>query len=118
DDVDVRVGQGGANAGADVIRCHVLVAFRRVYSTCRFENPRRYTGFCMTLGTRVTLVTTTVIASVLAVSGYALLKVRRANLEADLDREAYEIATALRAGIEPVAVRGDALSEMLHRPIR
>ena len=55
----------------------------------------------MTLGTRVTLVTTTVIASVLAVSGYAALKVRRANLEADLGREAHEIATALRAGIEP-----------------
>ena len=72
----------------------------------------------MTLGTRVTLVTTTVIASVLALSGYAALKVRRANLEADLSREAYEIATALRAGIEPVAVKGDALSEMLHRRIR
>ena len=55
----------------------------------------------MTLGTRVTLVTTTVIASVLAVSGYAALKVRRANLEADLGREAHEIAAALRAGIEP-----------------
>jgi signal transduction histidine kinase len=72
----------------------------------------------MTLGTRVTLVTTTVIASVLAVSGYASLKVRRANLEADLGREAFEIATALRAGIEPVAVKGDALSTMLHGRIR
>src|SRR5262245_17012662 len=72
----------------------------------------------MTLGTRVTLVTTTVIASVLAVSGYALLKVRRANLEADLGREAYEIGTALRAGIEPVTVKGAALSEMLHGRIR
>jgi signal transduction histidine kinase len=72
----------------------------------------------MTLGTRVTLVTTTVIASVLAVSAYASLKVRRANLEADLGREAFEIATALRAGIEPVAVKGDALSTMLHGRIR
>jgi signal transduction histidine kinase len=72
----------------------------------------------MTLGTRVTLVTTTVIASVLAVSGYAALKVRRANLEADLGREAYEIALALRAGLEPIAVSGDALSELLHRRIR
>jgi signal transduction histidine kinase len=72
----------------------------------------------MTLGTRVTLVTTTVIASVLAVSGYASLKVRRANLEADLGREAFEIATALRAGIEPVAAKGAALSTMLHGRIR
>ena len=37
----------------------------------------------MTLGTRVTVVTTLVVASVLAGSGYAALKVRRANLEAD-----------------------------------
>jgi signal transduction histidine kinase len=72
----------------------------------------------MTLGTRVTLVTTTVIASVLAVSGYAALKVRRANLEADLGREAHEIAAALRAGIEPVTAKSDALSELLHRRIR
>jgi signal transduction histidine kinase len=63
-------------------------------------------------------VTTSVIASVLAVSGYALLKVRRANLEADLGREAYEIGSALRAGIEPVTVKGEALSEMLHGRIR
>ncbi|HVZ87230.1 MAG TPA: ATP-binding protein [Polyangia bacterium] len=56
----------------------------------------------MTLGTRVTVVTTLLVASVLAGSGYAALKVRRANLEADLDREAHEIATALRAGLEPL----------------
>src|SRR4029078_10234527 len=72
----------------------------------------------MTLGTRVTLVTTTVIASVLAVSGYAALKVRRANLEADLGREAFEIASALRAGIETVNAKGAALSDMLHGRIR
>ncbi len=50
----------------------------------------------MTLGDArsgpVTVVTTLVIASVLAGSGYAALKVRRANLEADLGREAHEIA--------------------------
>ncbi len=56
----------------------------------------------MTLGTRVTVVVTLLVAAVLAGSGYAALKVRRANLEADLDREAHEIATALRAGIEPL----------------
>jgi len=54
----------------------------------------------MTLGTRVTVVTTLLVASVLAGSGYAALKVRRANLEADLDREAHEIATAMRAGAD------------------
>src|SRR6185437_9513503 len=71
---------------------------------------QRYTGRCdelragrsMTLGTRVTVVVTLLVAAVLAGSGYAALKVRRANLEADLDREAHEIATALRAGIEPL----------------
>ncbi len=72
----------------------------------------------MKLGTRVTLVTTTVIASVLAVSTYAALKVRRANLEADLGREAHEIAAALRAGIEPVAGSRDEINEMLRHRIR
>jgi hypothetical protein len=67
----------------------------------------------MTLGTRVTLVTTTVIASVLAVSGYAALKVRRANLEADLDREAHgsrRVARRYRA-----VAAASPLSELLHR---
>jgi signal transduction histidine kinase len=59
-------------------------------------------GRSLTLGTRVTVVVTLLVAAVLAGSGYAALKVRRANLEADLDREAHEIATALRAGIEPL----------------
>jgi signal transduction histidine kinase len=72
----------------------------------------------MRLGTRVTLVTTTVIASVLAVSTYAALKVRRANLEADLGREAHEIAAALRAGIEPVVGSRDDITEMLRHRIR
>ena len=56
----------------------------------------------MKLGTRVTVVMTAMIAMVLAGSGYAALKVRRANLEADLDREAHEIGAALRAGLEPI----------------
>jgi signal transduction histidine kinase len=72
----------------------------------------------MRLGTRVTLVTTTVIASVLAVSTYAALKVRRANLEADLAREAHEIAAALRAGIEPVEGTREEITEMLRHRIR
>jgi signal transduction histidine kinase len=68
----------------------------------------------MTLGTRVTVVTTLLVASVLAGSGYAALKVRRANLEADLDREAHEIATAMRAGIEPLD-RSKAEETLLQR---
>jgi signal transduction histidine kinase len=68
--------------------------------TGRFDELRA--GRSMTLGTRVTVVVTLLVAAVLAGSGYAALKVRRANLEADLDREAHEIATALRAGIEPL----------------
>ena len=68
----------------------------------------------MTLGTRVTVVTTLLVASVLAGSGYAALKVRRANLEADLDREAHEIATALRAGIEPLD-RSTAADTLIQR---
>jgi signal transduction histidine kinase len=68
----------------------------------------------MTLGTRVTVVVTLLVAAVLAGSGYAALKVRRTNLEADLDREAHEIATALRAGIEPLD-RGTAAETLLAR---
>jgi signal transduction histidine kinase len=56
----------------------------------------------MKLGTRVTFVTTGLVAGVLAASGVAALKVRRADLEADLGREAREIAAALRTGLEPL----------------
>jgi signal transduction histidine kinase len=71
----------------------------------------------MTLGARVTVVTTLVIASVLAVTGYAALKVRRANLEADLGREAHEIGAALRAGIEPIDSNREAATETLMRRV-
>jgi signal transduction histidine kinase len=65
----------------------------------------------MTLGTRVTVLATLLVASVLAASGYAALKVRRANLVADLDREAHEIAGALEIGLEPLdpSTAADAL---------
>jgi signal transduction histidine kinase len=56
----------------------------------------------MKLGTRVTVVTTLLVAGVLAASGLAALRVRRADLEADLAREAREIGAALRAGLEPL----------------
>jgi signal transduction histidine kinase len=70
----------------------------------------------MTLGTRVTVVATLLVASVLAVSGYAALKVRRANLQADLDREAHEIGRALQVGLEPVdpATAADTLLRRAH----
>ena len=66
----------------------VLYSTRRY--TGRFDEPG--IGRSMTLGTRVTVVVTLLVAAVLAGSGYAALKVRRANLEADLDREAHELA--------------------------
>jgi signal transduction histidine kinase len=56
----------------------------------------------MRLGMRVTVVTTVLVAAVLAATGWAALRVRRADLEADLSREAREIAAALRAGLEPL----------------
>jgi signal transduction histidine kinase len=56
----------------------------------------------MRLGTRVTVATTVLVAGVLAASGAAALKVRRADLEADLSREAREISAALAAGLEPL----------------
>jgi signal transduction histidine kinase len=56
----------------------------------------------MRVGTRVTVVTTVLVAGVLAASGLAALKVRRADLEADLQREAREIAAALQTGLEPL----------------
>jgi signal transduction histidine kinase len=56
----------------------------------------------MKVGTRVTVVTTVLVAGVLAASGAAALKVRRADLVADLQREAREIAAALQTGLEPL----------------
>jgi signal transduction histidine kinase len=46
------------------------------------------------------------VAVVLAASGLGALQVRRADLEADLSREAREIAAALRAGLEPLDAEG------------
>ena len=43
---------------------------------------------------------------------------RRANLEADLGREAHEIAAALRAGLEPVAAQATRSTRCSHRRIR
>ena len=67
----------------------------------------------MKLGTRVTVVTTLLVAPVLAASGFAALKLRRADLEADLDRQAREVAEALRVAIEPITGDAEAMSRLL-----
>src|SRR5262249_18300954 len=102
DHVDDGVGERLADAGADIVGRHGANGIAR-YNR----------GRIMKLGTRVTVVTTLAIGGVLAVSGYAALKVRRANLEADLGREAHEMAAALRAGIEPIEALPEAATETL-----
>jgi signal transduction histidine kinase len=56
----------------------------------------------MRLDSRFAVVTTLLVAPMLAAAEFAAVKVRRGDLEADLGREAREIAEALRAGIEPI----------------
>src|SRR5215831_8632977 len=56
----------------------------------------------MRLDARFAVVTTLLVAPMLAASEFAALKVRRGDLEADLGREAREIAAALSAGMEPL----------------
>src|SRR5260221_1114448 len=60
----------------------------------------------MGLGTRVPVVTTVLVGVVLAASGLGGLQVRRADVEADLSREAREIGAAVRAGLEPLDAEG------------
>ena len=67
----------------------------------------------MKLGTRVTIVTTLLVAPVLGASGFAALKLRRADLEADMDRQAREVAETLRAAIEPISGDLEAESRLL-----
>jgi signal transduction histidine kinase len=66
------------------------------------------------LGTRVTILTTALVAPVLGLSGLAALKVRRSDLEADLGRQAREAAESLRAGLEP-RVSGTASKVLAER---
>ena len=70
----------------------------------------------MRLDARVAVVTTLLVAPTLAASALAALKVRRGDLEADLGREAREIAEALRACIEPL--NPDTAEEALIERIR
>jgi signal transduction histidine kinase len=67
----------------------------------------------MKLGTRVTVVTTLLVAPVLGASGFAALKLRRADLEQDLDRQAGEVAETLRAALEPVSGDIEVTSRLL-----
>ncbi len=67
----------------------------------------------MKLGTRVTVVTTLLVAPVLGSSGFAALKLRRADLEQDLDRQAGEVADTLRGALEPVSGDIDVMSRLL-----
>lgn len=65
----------------------------------------------MKLGPRVALVTTLITTGVLAASTFAVLRIRRADLERDLAREARHVADAIAAGLEPVSPV-DALDAM------
>jgi len=55
------------------------------------------------LTTRVTFMTTALVAPVLGVLGYAALRIRRTELEADLTRQAAVVADVLRASLEPLS---------------
>ena len=56
----------------------------------------------MKLGPRVAIITTLLMAGVMWASTGAVLRVRRGDLERDLDRQAREVADALAAGLEPM----------------
>src|SRR5438552_13531308 len=105
DDLSANLVRGDGHFGADRIA-------RRGRGSGRLQ-PRGYTGATMKLGTRVTVVTTVLVAPVLAASGYAALKLRRADLEADLDRQAREVAETLRSGLEPVSDDTEATTRVL-----
>jgi signal transduction histidine kinase len=68
----------------------------------------------MRLGTRVTLLAALLVAPILAMFGAAAVKVRRADLETDLGREAREAADALRGGLEPLDAE-EALATLTER---
>jgi signal transduction histidine kinase len=68
----------------------------------------------MKLGPRVALITTLLMAGVLGASTWAVLSIRRADLERDLLRESPNVAAALAAGLEPIKP-SDALEAMQSR---
>jgi signal transduction histidine kinase len=68
----------------------------------------------MKLGPRVAIITTLLMAGVLWASTGAVLRVRRADLERDLGRQARDVGRALVAGLEPV-IPSKALEAMQAR---
>src|SRR6185295_12274673 len=62
-----------------------------------FFNPRH-----MKLGPRVAIITTLLMAGVMWASTGAVLRVRRGDLERDVQRQVRDVADALAAGLEPI----------------
>jgi signal transduction histidine kinase len=69
----------------------------------------------MKLGPRVAMITTVLMAGVLGASTWAVLRIRRADLERDLQRQARDLADALAAGLEPMVPSNDAYASMERR---
>jgi signal transduction histidine kinase len=69
----------------------------------------------MKLGPRVAMITTLLMAGVLGASSWALLRIRRGDLEGDLQRQARDVAEALTAGLEPMLPENDAREAMERR---
>ena len=68
----------------------------------------------MKLGPRVALITTLLMAGVLGVSAFAVLSIRRADLETDLMRRARDVAAAVMAVVDPIG--GKTARETLDNP--
>jgi signal transduction histidine kinase len=68
----------------------------------------------MKLGPRVAIITTLLMAGVMAASTGAVLRIRRADIERDLQRQMRDVADALSAGLEPVTP-GKALEQLQAR---
>jgi signal transduction histidine kinase len=61
------------------------------------------------------MITTLLMAAVLGASSWALLRIRRADLERDLPRQARDVAEALAAGLEPMPPTSEAQDLMERR---
>ncbi len=66
----------------------------------------------MKLGTRITLTTTCLVAVAVGVYGYVSVRIRRSELQADLERETQSIGAALQVALEA------ALQEGLYEDVR
>src|SRR4051812_38380267 len=61
------------------------------------------------------MITTLLIAGLLAASSWALLRIRRGDLEGDLQRQARDLADSLAAGLEPMPPSSAAYDLMERR---